>query len=205
MIQDHQISEQEKNSFKILRESLQNCLPASSFFLFHDIKSNCVEESDSEETKEAPESVPFTDSYDIATEHFKSMIDSYVSGLTITQEEIEEMERTTRGQNKNNLWFEKRKSLLTASNFGKSAKNKVEPSNKLKSILYSNFTTDATQYGIESEAKAVDLYIREMKNDSINVTVEEIGLLVSKDKAYLGASIDRIVTIKDTQKMGNGN
>jgi len=33
----------EENSFKILSESLQNCLPASSFFLFHDIKSNCVE------------------------------------------------------------------------------------------------------------------------------------------------------------------
>ena len=51
---------------------------------------------------------------------------------------------------------------MTASNFGKAVKNKVEPSNKLKSILYSNFTTDATQYGIESEAKAVTLYMREM-------------------------------------------
>lgn len=66
----------EENSFKILSESLQNCLPASSFFLFHDIKSNCVEESDPEETNEAPESVPFTESYDIATERFKSMVDS---------------------------------------------------------------------------------------------------------------------------------
>lgn len=66
----------EENSFKILSESLQNCLPASSFFLFHDIKSNCVEESDPEETNEAPKSVPFTDSYDIATERFKSMVDS---------------------------------------------------------------------------------------------------------------------------------
>ena len=110
----------EENSFKILSESLQNCLPASSFFLFHDIKSNCVEESDPEETNEAPESLPFTDSYDIATKRFKSMVDSYVSSLTITQEEIDETERTFQGQNKNknNLWFEKRKSLLTASNFG---------------------------------------------------------------------------------------
>ena len=144
--------------------------------------------------------MPFTDNYDFATEHFKSVIDSYVSGLTITQEEIDETESTTRGQNKNNLWFEKRKSLLTASNFGKAAKNKVEPSNKLKSILYSNFTTDATQYGMESEAKAVNLYIREMKKDGIAVTVEEIGQLVSKDKPYLGTSVDRIVTIKDTHE-----
>ena len=54
--------------------------------------------------------MPFTDSYDIATEHFKSMVDSYVSSLTITQEEIDETERETEGKNKNNLWFEKRKS-----------------------------------------------------------------------------------------------
>ena len=66
--------------------------------MFHDIKSNCVEESDPEETNEAPESVPFTDNYDIATGHFESMVDSYVSSLTITQEEIDETERTTRGQ-----------------------------------------------------------------------------------------------------------
>ena len=105
-----------------------------------------------------------------------------------------------RGQNKNNLWFEKRKCLLTASNFGKAAKNKVEPSNKLKSILYSNFTTDATQYGMESEAKAVNLYIRDMEKDGNYVTVEDIGLLVSKDKPYLGENIDIIVTINDTHE-----
>ena len=38
--------------------------------------------------------MPLTDSYDIATERFKSMVDSYVSSLTITQEEIDETERT---------------------------------------------------------------------------------------------------------------
>ena len=70
----------------------------------------------------------------------------------------------------------------------------------IMSRLYSNFTTDATQYGIESEAKAVTLYMREMEKNGIDVTFEEIGLLVSKDKPYLGASIDRIVTIKDTHE-----
>ena len=76
----------------------------------------------------------------------------------------------------------------------------MEPSNELKSIVYSNFTTDGTQYGIRSEAKAVNLYIREVKKDGIDVTVEEIGLPLSKDKPYMGASIDRIVTIKDTHE-----
>ena len=64
-------------------------------------------ESGPEETNEAPESVPFIGSYDIATEHFKSMIDSYVSGLTITQEEIDETETT-----ENNSGTKQKQSLV---------------------------------------------------------------------------------------------
>ena len=153
-----------------------------------------------QENEEQQESVAFTDSYDIATNRFKSMIDEHVSSLTITLEEIQETERLTRGQAKNNLWFEKRKTALTASNFGNAAKTKVEPSNKLKAILYSNFTTEAVQYGIESEQKAVDLFIREMRKDGIAVSVEEPGLSLSRDKPYLGASLDRVVTMTDTGK-----
>ena len=89
---------------------------------------------------------------------------------------------------------------MTASNFGKVAKTKVEPSKKLKAILYSNFTTEAVQYGIESEQKAVDLFTREMSKDGITVAVEEPGLSLSKDKPYLGASLDRIVTLTDTDE-----
>jgi len=55
------------------------------------------------------------------------MIDQHVSSLTITPGEIQETERLTRGQAKNNLWFEKRKTVLTASNYGNAAKTKVKP------------------------------------------------------------------------------
>ena len=186
--------------FKILSENLQNCLASSSFFLFHDTKSNCSEVSTSQETAEQQESVAFTDSYDIATNRFKSMIDEHVSSLTITQEEIQETERLTKGQSRNKLWFEKRKTVLTASNFGNVAKTKVEPSKKLKAILYSNFTTEAVQYGIESEQKAVDLFTREMSKHGTTVVVEEPGLSLSKDKPYLEASLDRTVAITDTDE-----
>ena len=84
--------------------------------------------------------------------------------VTVTGEEIENTERLTRGQNKNEFWYEKRKTLLTVSNFGKAAKTKVKPSKKLKAMLYTNFTTEALQYGIESEEKAVALYIQEMQS-----------------------------------------
>ena len=59
------------------------------FFIFHDIKSKCLEEADPEE-KEEPEGVPFNGNYDIASKHFKYMVDQHVSNLTITQEEIQE-------------------------------------------------------------------------------------------------------------------
>ena len=109
-------------------------------------------------------------------------MDEHVSNMTITGEEILETERLTRGQNKNKHWFDKRKQLLTASNFGKAAKTKVEPSKKIKAMLYANFTTEAVQYDIESKEKAVALYIREMTEEGITVKVEEVGLLQSKEK-----------------------
>lgn len=185
--------------FKKLCSELQNCLPSSSFFLFHDIKSKCsgTDSAGSENVTEDQNTIPFTDSYDIATNRFKDMVDEHVSSWTISEEEIKETEMSTRGQSQNPMWFEKRKSILTASNFGKAAKTKVEPSNKLKAMLYSNFTTEAVQYGIESEEKAVNLYLREMQQQGFNLKVDEVGLLVSKKKPYLGASLDRIVTNMD--------
>lgn len=91
----------------------------------------------------------------------------------------------------------KSENQLTASNFGKVAKTKVEPSNKLKAMLYSNFTTEAVQYSIESEERAVKPYLREMQQQGFNLKVEEVGLLVSRRKPYLGASLNRIVTDMD--------
>ena len=131
---------------------------------------------------------------DIATNRFKSIVDEHIFNMTVTDEEIRETERLTRGQNKNQLWFDKRKSLLTASNFGKAAKTKVEPSKKLKAMLYANFTTEAVQYGIESEEKAVVIYIKDMSEKGITVKVDEVGLLQSKETPFLAASLDRILT-----------
>ena len=89
---------------------------------------------------------------------------------------------------------------MTTSNFGNAAKTKVAPSNKLKAILYGNLATEAVQYGIESKQKAVELFIKETRKDGIAVSVEEPGLSVSRDKPYLGASFDRVVTMIDIGK-----
>ena len=195
-----------EENFKKLCDNLQNCLPSSSFFLFHDLKSKCAgsdeqSTSASEKGEGDQEDTPFTDNYDIATAHFKNIVDEHVENLTITDKEISDTERLTRGQTKNQLWFDKRKSVLTASNFGKAVKTKVEPSNKVKAMLYGNFTTEAVQYGMESEDKAVGLYIKEMQQEGITVEVKEVGLLLSKKKPFLGASLDRVITNLDTNEM----
>ena len=194
----------DEEGFKNLCDNLQNSLPSSSFFLFHDIKSKCAgadkSTSATDEGEGTQEDTPFTDNYDIATNRFKKIVDEHVSNMTVTDEEIRETERLTRGQNKNQLWFDKRKSVLTASNFGKAIKTKVEPSKKIKAMLYSKFTTEAVQYGIESEGKAVALYIKEMEREGVSVKVDEVGLLLSKDQPFLGASLDRIVTNLNTNE-----
>lgn len=94
-----------------------------------------------EGTEEQQESGAFTDSYDIATNRFKSMIDEHVSSLTITLEEIQETVDHGASQKQPMVW--KKETVLTASNFGNAA--------KLKAILYSNFTSEAVKYGIESK------------------------------------------------------
>ena len=75
-----------------------------------------------------------------------------------------------------------------ASNFGKAVKTKVELSNKLKAVLYVNFVTEAVQDGIESEEKAVALYIKEMQQEGISVEVEEVGVLLSQKKPVMALS-----------------
>ena len=100
----------DETSFKKLCENLQNCLPSSSFFLFHSIKSKCrgiTFQSASNNGQIDPQEVPFTDNYDIATHRFKSIVDEYVANLTATSEEIIKTERITRGQKKDPLWIEK--------------------------------------------------------------------------------------------------
>lgn len=66
---------------------------------------------------------------------------------------------------------------------------KVKPSDKLKSMLYSNFTTEAVQYSIESEERAVKLYLREMQQQGFNLKVEEVGLLVSRKKTHTSEQV----------------
>ncbi|KXJ09599.1 hypothetical protein AC249_AIPGENE9449 [Exaiptasia diaphana] len=204
----------DENDFRKLCSSLQNCLSESSFFLFHDLESNQHKKSKSNqghESRNYESSNPvmneisdtdsaFNDLYDISSNEFKDIIDHYFNShySNIPANEVENIEKATRGQQKNSVWHNKRKEILTASNFGMICKNKVEPSKKLKAILYSNFTTEATVYGQENESKAVELYLKQEKERLCNDNYQalEVGLLISAKKPFLGASLDRVIVDK---------
>ena len=102
--------QRDDESFKKFSATLQNCLSASCFFLFHDIKSNGAGVNSSSVPnveKDTQEEMPFSDHFDIAIGRFKATINEHVSNLTVTDEEIANIERLTRGQNKNKLWYDK--------------------------------------------------------------------------------------------------
>jgi len=192
-----------ESDFKKLCTSLQNCLASSSFFLFHDLQSN--RKKTNEHVKSIvscdPE-LPFNDYYDISSMEFQEITDCYFQShyIRISTGEIEEIEKNNRGKQRNTLWIDKRKQVLTASNFGMAAKTKVEPSKKVNSILYSNFTTEAILYGLENEHKAVEAYVSQEKANGCNCEATEVGLLISSQKPYLGASLDRIIVDKSSNK-----
>ena len=161
----------DEKDFHKLYDSLQDCIPSSMFHLFYDNwpkeatntqglrgNQNNIPSASNIESVENESTVAFSDSYDIASPSFKELIDKYVQNIKITEVEVAATEKQTRGQHNNKLWKEKRKLLLTASNFGKAAKTKVEPSKKLKSMLYTDFVTESVLCGRENEENAVKLY-----------------------------------------------
>ncbi|XP_019628688.1 PREDICTED: uncharacterized protein LOC109473252 [Branchiostoma belcheri] len=136
-----------------LQDTLRNSLPNSMFHLFHDnIEDNTPE------THEPPQ--PFSDTYDIASEQFQQMIHHRMTSMNISEEQRNTIEQKTRGQSTSSTWMESRKEKLTASNFGPAITCRVEPSKKLHSMLYSNFTTAATAFGNKNEEVAVEKYVK---------------------------------------------
>lgn len=83
-------------------------------------------------------------------------------------------------------------SLLLAT-LARLQKTKAEPSNKIKSMLYSNFQTGSILYETETEPKAVMLYLKEAEQEGLKLEAKDVALLVSKKQPYLGENFDRII------------
>ena len=144
--------------------------------------------------KEVPD-LPFNDEYDISTEYFISMMDKYVE--TVTDKQIETVERITRGQSDPETWRDLKRVKLTASNFHAASIRQKEPDNLLKNIMYIKATKSPKpllQYGLQHEDDAVASYVAfQAAQGNTSLRVQKVGTIISKERPGLGASLDRMV------------
>ena len=202
------------DSLKTLGERLSSCLQSSSFFLFYNIQPNDAAnvEIDSisapvpedaielhDLTTEMFQEMPFSDDYNISSKAFKVIINCYVKAQTITEEDVERIEKETRGQSENDAWKKLKETVLTASNFKKAAIRRKEPDALLKDIMYLNTNKHnrvipSLEYGNLHEQDAVDCYVAvQLASGNTNLRVVEVGTKISKENPGLGASLDRLV------------
>ena len=113
--------------------------------------------------------------------------------MTMTHEEVKDVERRTRGQNSNSLWHELRLGCLgrlTVSKFGivlKACRRNSFPAGLFKSLFeqYNVSGVKAVTWGMENEQKAVDDYIASYG------LLEEVGLCLHPS-GTVAATPDRL-------------
>ena len=89
------------------------------------------------------------------------MVDFYIDS-PVSNSEVSEIEKCTRGQASSQHWWDHRKERLTASMFYTAAVNTVEPPKKINSILYSKLNLSSTRHGIQYENEALKKYIGDL-------------------------------------------
>ncbi|XP_078586122.1 uncharacterized protein LOC144868000 [Branchiostoma floridae x Branchiostoma japonicum] len=128
----------------------------------------------------------------------------FIQSLIISNDDVQVLERATRDQANSPLWSMARRGRLTASNFyrvyTKVQSIKKDPENpKVESLLatimgYTRTTPNlaALKYGREMEDEAKKALFAEFSKEHEGARCEQVGLVLSEHKAYLGASPDAI-------------
>ncbi|KAL1445324.1 hypothetical protein MTO96_029247 [Rhipicephalus appendiculatus] len=112
--------------------------------------------------------------------------------LVMSVDEARKLEQTSRQQSQSATWRAARKDRLTASNFGVAVSRKKCTEKGLQYL-----TTDrdlsrvrAIQYGVSSEAVAVQKYETTLRTIRHNIQTFHCGLVVDPGCPWLGASPD---------------
>ena len=141
--------------------------------------------------------LPFSDDYDISSSHFKSMMDYYADTQSVSDVDIEKVQRVTRGQSNNEVWRQLKRDKLTASNFHDAAVRQKEPDKFLRNIMYISEKKKgiaSLEYGQLHEGDAVASYVAaKAAEGNTLLRVEEVGTILSKERPGYGASLDRKV------------
>lgn len=153
-----------------------------------------------------PKSLPSLRSlYDPKTENMKlEEIRHHVSEVVfpeikLSHDEVKSVEDATKGQSSSSDWYSMRAGRLTASNF-KTACH-TDPSSPsltlIKNVCYpekSQFSSMATNYGLDHENDAKKDYILQEGQNHTNLCVKDSGLMLNTIYPWMGASPDGIVT-----------
>lgn len=128
---------------------------------------------------------------DVSDIILEQMKENFLSNLNKSEKERKQIERQTVLQSESSEWLELRRSLLTASNFGKIIKMRPDTScaSIVKQLLYKiNIDAEPLQHGRDNERKALDQLSRQA-----GVEIRSCGLFIDPDIPYLGATPDGII------------
>ncbi|CAG4959208.1 unnamed protein product [Colias eurytheme] len=129
---------------------------------------------------------------DVSDTVLQEMKKNFLSNLQKSEEERRKIERSTVLQSESSEWLELRRTLLTASNFGRVIKMRADTSctSIVKQLLYKlNIDVAPVRYGKENEKKkALDqLCVQE------GVEISPCGLFIDPEIPYLGATPDGLI------------
>lgn len=132
----------------------------------------------------------YSDNYNCLDDaSLKKLVWDMFNSITISEEECKYIERFTRSQRENSLWYEQRCGHLTASCFHDivSRKKNSSPDNLVMRCLTRKDISNipAIKWGIDNKDKAREAYVMKMSSSHIEFKCSPAGLVISPQYPYL--------------------
>ena len=148
---------------------------------------------DSKFQQEGCTELPVT--YDLpSSSSLHTTIASFKKSLEITSDQARDIEKNTSEQYLSSLWFSARRFRITASLFGNVLSHRPDapPENLVLRIIQpKNFSTAATQYGLDQEKTAVKAYIDyQLSHGHPEIVVSSSGFMINPKFPFFGATPD---------------
>ena len=134
----------------------------------------------------------YGDRVDLKSDKIQKDFQNIFDNQSMTEQDCINIEKMTRGQNKNKQWYEARSQRITASNFGCiiKLKDSTKPDTVIKDVMgYRTFDNKYCAWGRSHEPAARRMYANSRKDTK----VQECGLIVNPKFPHLGASPDAIL------------
>jgi len=139
----------------------------------------------------------FDESYkSLAYNKLLAKSEEVINSMKLTEAEVKAVFEETKEQSESETWFSYRAGRVTASLMGDvcHSKDEMPPLQLIQKVCYksNNFRSVATDWGLEHEEDAREVYKLAMK-DHHNLEVRESGLVLNPKFTFLGVSPDGIV------------